>query len=674
MRKEQIHFYAVCLSILLATVLFSLFFYQQRDRISLFQRLSVSIEDLTVRLAARPISNAVAIAAIDEASLKQFGQWPWSRILISELTHTLHDAGASVVAYDLVLAEADRLSPAQLKPFWSTLAEADLTVLDEIPDSDEVLAEALAAHPNTVLGAFLSLAEFPDGKRIDDPFYCRRWLNLAGMTDVDTERIPSDIIPATEAIFPLPIFRKANSAIGILTTNPDFDRVIRRTPLVFQLGKDKLYSALSVEAVRLHLHRTNLFYGLAPRTREIRSVRLRELPIRVDGGGNAAINYRSTAPDQYSVADIFSGSFPSNAFSGKIVFVGPTAQGLHDLVNTPIGENIPGVQIHAVVADNLLTGDLLSTPRFWPAVIILAGLIGAAVAFIPSVPIGALVTGLSVLLFFYWVVLLRHFGLYAASPFEPMLCHFLSYGAIALLRFRRSDRQRKAVRGMFSSMVSPRVLRHLESLEGGPTLQGSRREVTVLFTDIEKFTSISEKLAPQELAALLREYFTPMTDICLAHGAYINKFIGDAIMAVFNAPADLPEHPKQAVLAAVKMQRELARLRPDFEARYGITLRMRCGIHTGIAIAGNMGSQQRFEYTVLGDTVNLASRLEGENKNHGTWILISEQTRKRLGDFAEATLIPVGEVTVRNRTEPVMTYEVRADKQPTPPVGENTAQ
>jgi adenylate cyclase len=634
----------------------SLFLYSMRDRIALAQRISVSIEDQTVRLAAKPpATGAVATVMIDERSLKQFGQWPWSRIILSELTHKLFEAGAEVVAFDEVFAEPDRLSPRQLRPFWASLCDADLKELDKVPDSDEVFAEALAAHPAAILGGFVTLTEQDTPRPVDDPLYRRHWMNATGG---NAGAMPSDVIASSEAVLPLAVLRKASGALGILTTTPDFDRVIRRTPLLFRLGPDKLYSALSVEAVRLYSKRTNLFYQLDPSTSAIRAVNLRELPIRVDEGARAVLNYRSSFPAEISASDVMADALPQDALKGKIVFVGASAAGLFDLVNTPVGRNIPGVMIHAIAADDILSGDLLATPRFWPWVIALAGALGLAAAFLPSVSAGVSATVALQAALFLIPVLLRRYGLYAASPFEPMLCELLCFLGVALARFKITEAQRKRVRGMFSSMVSPDVLRHLEEQPEGIALQGERKKVVALFTDVESFTAISEKLAPPRLADLLREYFTPMTDICLSHGAYINKFIGDAIMAVYNVPTDIPNPEAEALRSAVEMQRKLAELRPDFEKRYGVTVRMRIGIHAGEAIVGNMGSAKRFEYTVLGDTVNLASRLEGENKKHGTWILASKEVIEAAGPLPGIVPRLVGEVTVRNRTVPATVYTV----------------
>lgn len=652
--RKKILSAAACAALAAGGTALALVLYALRDRAAFVQRVSVSVEDQAVRLAARPFDGSrVAAVMIDERALKRFGQWPWSRIILSELTHRIFEAGAAVVAFDEVFAEPDRLSPRQLAPFWSTLCDADLKVLRQVPDSDEVFAEALAAHPTTVLGGFVSLTGQAAAESVADPLYRRRWLCATG---ADSGALPSDLVAADSAVFPLPALRQASGALGILTTTPDFDRVIRRTPLVFRLGSDKLYSALSVEAVRLYTRRTNLFYRLDPATAAIRAVNLRELPVRVDEGARAVLNYRSGFPPELSAADVLGGTAPAGALAGKIVFVGASAAGLFDLVNTPVGRNVPGVMVHAVAAENILAGDLLSTPPFWPWVILLAGLAGLAAACVPSVPAGAALAAALEAAIFLAAVLLRREGLYAASPAEPMAGALLAFAGVALARFWAADAQRRQVRGMFGAMVSPSVLRHLEESPEGLALQGERKRVVVLFTDVESFTAISEKLDPPRLAALLREYFTPMTDICLGHGAYINKFIGDAIMAVYNVPADISHAEAEAVLSAVEMQRRLAELRPGFEARYGVTVRMRVGIHAGEAIVGNMGSERRFEYTVLGDTVNLASRLEGENKKHGTWILASKEVVEAAGALPGITPKLVGEVTVRNRRVPATVY------------------
>jgi adenylate cyclase len=627
-----------------------------KDSIPTLDRMTAVVEDLSTRYAAKPYQCAdIVVLDIDESSIAKLGQWPWTRYRLAQVLAKLKEMGASAVAFDFIFSEPDRTSPAQIKLLWESIHGAPLTnsTFTSIPDFDETFATALSENGRAVLGCafYLSHTQVSDA---DDPLYLRRWNNI----ETDSSIVPTGLTPASSAIFPLPSLRMATRHdTGFLTITPDYDRIIRRTPMVIQYGKN-IYSALSIEAVRLHLRKRNNLYRLTPSTGRLESINLHNRSIRLDPGGVAIINYRNNLPPTYPVHKLISNEIPKAVFEGKIVFLGTSAVGLHDLVNTPLSKSISGVYVHTTLADNMLANDLLHTiPKpIWTGFIIFVGIISIAAGLYLAIPLGTFIAVLLACATFVLTIYLRT-SVYSASPFEPLVAITLGFILTALVRFIIIDRQRKAVRDMFGSMVSPKILSHLESMKSGNlALQGERRIVTVLFTDLESFTSISEKLPAQKLTDLLREYFEPMTEICLRHNAYINKFIGDAIMAVYNVPTELPNHVEESVRSAIEMQTKLAELRPYFEEKYGVILRMRIGIHTGEATAGNMGSEKRFEYTVLGDTVNLASRLEGENKKHGTWILISEAVKEHISATIPTRL--VGNVTVRNRKEAVLVHEV----------------
>lgn len=627
-----------------------------KDSIPSLDRMTALVEDLSTRYAAKPYQSAdIVVLDIDEASIAKLGQWPWTRYRLAQVVTKLNEMGAAAVAFDFIFSEPDRTSPAQIKSLWESIHGATLTTntFTLIPDFDETFAAALSENGRAVLGCAFYLSRV-QSSAANDPLYLRRWNNI----ETDSSIVPTGLTPASSAIFPLPSLRKATRHdTGFLTITPDYDRIIRRTPMIIQYGKN-IYSALSIEAVRLYLRKRNNLYRLAPYTGRLVSINLRERAISLDPGGVAIINYRSNLPLTYPIHSLISDEIPKTALEGKIVFIGTSAIGLHDLVNTPLSKSISGVYVHTTLADNMLANDLLHTvsTSIWTGVIIILGLLAIAAGLYLSIPLGTLMAVLLASATFAATIYLRT-CVYAASPFEPLASIILGFLLTALARFIIIDKQRKVVRDMFGSMVSPQILSHLEHMSSGNlALQGERRIVTVLFTDLESFTSISEKLPPQKLTDLLREYFEPMTEICLRHNAYINKFIGDAIMAVYNVPTELSNHVEEAVRSAIEMQTKLAELRPLFEQKYGVTLRMRIGIHTGEATAGNMGSERRFEYTVLGDTVNLASRLEGENKKHGTWILVSEAVREKIPSTISTRL--VGEVTLRNRKEAVLVHEV----------------
>lgn len=627
-----------------------------KDSIPTLDRITAVVEDLSARYASKPYqSTEIVVLDFDEASIAKLGQWPWTRHRLAQIMTKLTEMGTAAVAFDFIFSEPDRTSPAQIKSLWESVHGAPLTnsTFTSVPDFDETFATSLSKNGRAVLGCAFYLSQM-QASDADDPLYLRRWNNI----ESDSRIVPTGLTPASSAVFPLQSLRKASRHdTGFLTITPDYDRIVRRTPMIIKYGEN-LYSALSIEAVRLYLRKRNNLYRLAPLTGRLVSINIHDRAISLDPGGVAIINYRSNLPPTYPVQKLISNEIPKTVLEGKIVFLGTSAIGLHDLVNTPLSKSISGVYVHTTLADNMLTGDLLHTiPKsLWTGLIILLGLLSIAAGLYLSIPIGTLIAVLLASATFTVTIYLRTL-VYAASPFEPLAAIILCFILTALVRFIIIDKQRKVVREMFGSMVSPKILSHLENMTSGNlALQGERRIVTVLFTDLEAFTSISEKLPPKQLTDLLREYFEPMTEICLRHNAYINKFIGDAIMAVYNVPTELQNHVEEAVRSAIEMQMKLAELRPLFEQKYGVTLRMRIGIHTGEATAGNIGSAKRFEYTVLGDTVNLASRLEGENKKHGTWILITETVRKQIPDTIVTRV--VGEVIVRNRKEAALVHEV----------------
>jgi adenylate cyclase len=627
-----------------------------KDSIPTLDRMTAVVEDLSVRYAAKPYQSAdIVVLDIDENSIAKLGQWPWTRYRLGQILNKLTEMAPAAVAFDFIFSETDRTSPSQIKTLWESVHGSPIAnePFASIPDFDETFATALSKNRHAVLGCAFYLSQ-THATVATDPLYLRRWNNI----ETDSSIAPRGLTPASSGIFPLPVLRSATRRdTGFLTITPDYDRIIRRTPLLIQYGNN-FYSALSIEAVRLYLGKRNNLYRLEPDTGQLASINLRERSVRLDPGAVAILNYRNNLPPTYPVHKILSNEIPQKSIEGKIVFLGTSAIGLHDLVNTPLSKSVSGVYIHTTLADNMLANDLLHTlPRsIWIGCIIILGLLSIAAGLFLSIPIGTLFSILLSGVTFGSTIYLRTI-VYAASPFEPLTAIILGFALTALVRFVIIDKQRKAVREMFGSMVSPKILSHLENMTtGNLALQGERRIVTVLFTDLEAFTAISEKLPPQQLTDLLREYFEPMTEICLKHGAYINKFIGDAIMAVYNVPTELPNHVEEAVRSALEMQATLAELRPLFEQKYNVTLRMRIGIHTGEATAGNIGSAKRFEYTVLGDTVNLASRLEGENKKHGTWILITETVRQQISNAIRTRI--VGEVVVRNRKEAALVHEV----------------
>ena len=622
----------------------------------LLKALSRRVHDLLLRGHAQPPrADAVVVVDVDEASLAAVGQWPWPRVLLARLTDRLWAAGASVVVYDVVFPEPDRTSPDQIRELWGRLAGApvDLGTAGGLGSFDAEFAAALG-RGRSVLGCYLErcLEPAPAVPAADDAYKGR-------IFERNAENRFS--LPQADAIVhSLPELATASSG-AFFNTTPDHDRITRRTPLVWAYGPDRVYPSLALEAVRLHLglRQAALIYDAETGTR-VREIRLRDLVIPVDHNGRLVLNYRCKPFPSIPAAAILDGRFDPPAVSNRIVFVGTSAAGLKDLVATPFEEEFPGVEVHATAVDNILAGDALREQSWFfyvtfAGILLGGGLVTVAAWRLRSGPALAVAIAAVAATIGAAALMLRTRNL-VLSPAEISIACTLAYSAVTAVRYGQEERDRRRIRAMFGTMVSPEVLRFMEDHPESFTLAGERREVTVLFSDIAGFTGISEHLEPHRLSDLMNRVMTPLTDVVLVRKGMVNKYVGDSLMAVWNAPFDLPGHAAEACRAALEMHRTLDALRPGLRAEFGCEIHMRIGINTGPATAGNMGSARRFEYTVLGDTVNQASRFEAENKGHGTRILAGEATVAAAGDAVAARRI--GSVTIRGRAAPVAIFEI----------------
>jgi adenylate cyclase len=622
----------------------------------LLQALSRQAHDLLLRgRAVPPQSGAVAIVDIDEASLAAVGQWPWPRALLARMTDRLWEAGASVVVYDVVFPEPDRTSPEQIRDLWGRLtgSPVDLGAGGGIEPFDAQFAAALA-RGRSVLGCYLEMCGHPAASvpAADDAFQGRLFERNAG---------DRSLLPQADAIVhSLPQLAAASSG-AFFNTTPDPDRITRRTPLVWVYGPDRVYPSLALDAVRLHLglRQAGLFFDAETGTR-IREIRLRDVVIPVDHAGRLVLNYRRARFPSVSAADVLGRSFDPALVSNRIVFVGTSAAGLKDLVATPLEAEFPGVEVHATAVDNILAGDALREQSWFfyvtfAGILLGGGLVTVAAWRLRSGPALAVAVA-TVSATIGAAALMLHARNLVLSPAEIAVACALAYSAVTAVRYGQEERDRRRVRAMFGTMVSPEVLHFMEDHPESFTLAGERREVTVLFSDLAGFTGIAEHLEARRLSELMNRVMTPLTETVLAGKGMVNKYVGDAIMAVWSAPFDLPDHAAHACRAAVGMQRTLDALRPELQSEFGCDIRMRIGINTGPVTAGNMGSSRRFEYTVLGDTVNQASRFEAENKVHGTRILAGEATVAAAG--AAIASRRIGSVTIRGRAAPVDIYEI----------------
>ena len=474
-------------------------------------------------------------------------------------------------------------------------------------EDDTALGAAVARAGNVILGA--------GAAEEIQPFYRRQTLNP-----------------------PIPVIRQGAAGVAPVNMYPDRDSAIRRVPLWLTLGDERLAGF----DTQLHalVARTGMAVAPLPRTPSVL--------INFNGG-----------PRTYpwvSYYRVLNGEVPPDYFTGKVVLIGPTTELLHDQFRTAFapGGDMPGVEIHANALETLIRGTAIrEVPlALTTALAVLAALGGAALV----VRLHAL-RALAAAAALWAAVLVGAYALFGLADvwvrvMAPSLAVLLGYGATVIEHFVREQRERRRLSQFFSPDVVREVVRHKD--EG--SLTTSRRTVTVLFSDIRGFTSISEKLEPEQVAEMLREYLSEMTEIVFKHGGTVDKYIGDCIMALYNVPFEDPEHAIKAVRTGLEFQEKTIAVSQRWEAKLGIAIRNGVGITTGQAVVGTLGSRQRLEYTAIGDTINLGSRLESITKDYKTNIIISEFTYEHVKDhFITKEL---GDVTVKGKSRPVKIYAV----------------
>jgi len=438
----------------------------------------------------------------------------------------------------------------------------------------------------------------------------------------------------------------------------DRDGVVRRVPAVFKY-KETLYAPLAVIAAGAFLDSPP---SLQVADYGIESLQVDRTSIPVDELGRIMINYRGGAKTypHISVTDIIHGDVAETDLKNKIVIVGATAVGIYDLRVTPFSSVFPGVEIHANIIDNILSRNFLYQPS-WAAVFDIIGIV--AVGFILGfiLPRTGVFTGIlaSLLVFAGYIFVAQLFFTqkgFILNLVYPLAVVMVVYVSITAYKYLVETRQKRFIKDAFSTYLAPSVVKQLIDSPEKLVLGGEKRVITAFFSDVQGFTSISEKLSPEKLVEILNEFLTEMTDIILKHEGTVDKFEGDAIIAFFGAPNDLENHAATACSASIDMQNRLVRLREKWKAEGNPELMMRIGLCSGPAVVGNMGSKNRMDYTMMGDTVNTAARLEGVNKVYGTYTLVSETTYRAAGQgfiFRE-----IDKINVVGKKEPISVYQL----------------
>ncbi len=615
--------------------------------------------DAFMNMAPRPYQDErVRIVDIDEASIAKVGQWPWPRTKVAQLIRRLDALGVKVIALDITFPEPDRTSPARVVADWPddpSLRDVRAR-LARLPDHDAVLARAFRESGRVVAGFSPSATK------------------TARLTEPKVEYHGGQEALARLVEYPgvvdnLPALDAAAAGLGSFGFSAEYDGIVRRVPLLCNVA-GRVLPALSVEAVRVALGDKNPVVRSAGAKSDswIRMITLRGRRIPTDENGRLWVRYSADVVGRTISAWRVLEGRGVPGLKGAIVFVGTSALGLQDLRATPLSPNSPGVEIHANVAEQILSGSFLERPAGANDIeIIMSALFGLVLLGL-LLRLGAAWSGpVGIGMAVAWVGLSWH--AYAAwhwliDPVFPTAALAAVYFSFTAIAYVRSDRERRRITDQFGRYLSPKVVAQLAKSRKSVELGGETREMTFHFCDIRGFTTLSEGFDPRGLTDFINRFLTPMTQIVLDHDGTIDKYMGDCIMAFWNAPQTVPGHARKACAAALAMHAKLDELNARWQAEAetaGRTLpeiHIGTGLNTGPCVVGNMGSTLRVDYTVLGDDVNLASRLEGQSKTYGVRIVIGPATREQAPEFAALEL---DLLRVKGKTKPVRVYALLGD-------------
>ena len=615
-----------------------------------FQRIDPRVK------TARPVT----IVDIDEASLAKLGQFPWPRTRIADLITGLTKLGAVVIAFDIVFSEPDRLNPDVAADTFRDLDEETRSRLRALPSNDQILADAMR-RSRVVLGE----SGLPQVQSEFD-----KSLPLTGLAMLGEEPQPF-MLEWPGLLRNVPLLEAAAAGRGLFTIWPERDGIVRRVP-VMMLAQGATMPSLSFEMLRVATGTDTIF--IKSDQAGIKSIGVKGFQIPTDRNGQLWVHFAHHDPKiLVSALDVIEGKVAPEKIKGQLVLIGTSAVGLNDNKTTPVDPSMPGVEIHAQVIESALTRAVLTQPNYGIAVELCAAILFGilVIAFAPLfgpvtlVAVGALFATL--LIGTSWYFYTQHRLLIDFT--YPLLSTTSIYLTLIFTSFVREQRQRKQIRTAFAQYMSPTLVEQLAQSPEKLVLGGEEREMTIMFSDVRGFTAISEsyKNDPQGLTALMNRFLTPLTNAILERKGYIDKYMGDAIMAFWNAPLDDREHQVNACEAAVDMLEriDLLNKQREFEAKEGghvyIPLNVGVGLNTGTCVVGNMGSDLRFDYSVLGDSVNLASRLEGQSKEYGFPIIVGSRTA--LAAREKFAILELDFIMVKGKKEPEVIYAIagRAD-------------
>jgi adenylate cyclase len=574
-----------------------------------------------------PTTNLITIIDIDEKSLAKFGQWPWNRKIMAKIVKNLTTAGAGIIGYDIFFPENDGKNKI----------------------NDYIFAKTLQNSPS-ILGIM---------------FYFDKNVSKNILPNIPAifiqKNFKKEFLPKAKGYLAnIPILQQSVYSSGFVNVIPDDDGIVRYIPLIIKY-QDSFYPSLAFEMYRLSQGVSKITINYTPIG--IENIYLdNNQTIKTDRFGRIYINYRGKRGkfNYISALDIYNNNFNRNLVKNKFILIGTTSAGLFDLRATPYESVYPGVEIQATLLDNLLKNDFLSTPENKEIInillIITVSILSAFIIYSFSAIISFILITILIISIYYGEYFLFEKYLTILNTFYPLASILILSLILTTINYFFEYKNTLKIKKAFAKKVSPKVM---DELLKNPKeiLAPKEKEITIYFSDIRSFTTISEKLKdPKKVIKLLNEYFNPMADLVIKYKGTIDKFIGDAIMAYWNAPQDTPQHPDKAVSCAIEQIKLLKEVNKKIYKEFNINIDIGIGINTGVATIGEMGSHGRADYTVIGDSVNLASRLEGLNKFYKTHIIISEFTQKKLKK--DYIIRELDKVYVKGKNEPIIIYEV----------------
>ena len=594
------------------------------------QSLRMAYFDQLQNWQPRPFDQLpVRVIDIDETSLDEHGQWPWPRHKLADLVTRLQQAGTVTIVFDILFLENDRLSPKYLlsqSNFASILDDVDITSL---PNNDEIFARAIAAN-NVVLGVASDANPSPD------------FPQKAGLVEIGSN--PSQGFPITPGFAaPIDPLAKAASGLGSLNMSPyDTTNRVRRVPMMWKDTDGHVVPSLVVEALRAATGQQSVIVqGDADRIGVTNTIRIGPFTIPTLEDGSLWVRFRPDVPSLYvSAHEVLTQPSETlrSTLEGSIVLIGTSAVGLSDIRTTAIGQDVPGVSIHAQMIEQILQEKFIKRDDFIEGAEVLTFLfLGTILLWIMmvsgpvlSVTVGAVIGG--VVVFASWMLFQEKTVLYDVT--FPLFGGFVFFSAMTSFQFLIVDREKKMIRKSFSHYVAPEVLQEIEKSGHRIALGGELRPISVMFCDIRNFTALSETMQATDMVTLLNDVFTELSDAIMQEKGTIDKFIGDSIMAFWNAPLDVDDYARRSCAAALRMRHVLEQLNPNLGFTTDRQIEVAIGISMGTACVGNVGSRARFDYSAIGNVVNRAARIEASCRHVAYDILVAGEVKDAASDFA----------------------------------------